>query len=179
MAYFGGQAAEVSAVTFERRPEADADAFRCAMREFASSIALVAAGRAHKRNGCTATSLCSLSVDPPSLIVCLARTSATLATVRSEGAFGISLLATGHVDLANRFAGRSGIFGEARFEGYEWMSLATGSPLLVSSVAQIDCEVEEAIERHTHAIIVGRVLAAKAQGGRPLGYWRGRATSLP
>jgi flavin reductase (DIM6/NTAB) family NADH-FMN oxidoreductase RutF len=43
----------------------------------------------------------------------------------------------------------------------------------------IDCEVEEAIERHTHAIVIGRVVAAEAAGGRPLLHWRGRSLRSP
>ena len=65
-------------------PEGDGAAFRLAMREFANGVALVATGRGDQRSGCTATSLCSLSLDPPSLLVCLTRASATLASLRND-----------------------------------------------------------------------------------------------
>lgn len=171
MAYLYKEPVEEAAVS----PPAETDAFRLAMREFASGVAIVAAGRGAARSGCTATSLCSLSLEPPSLIVCLARASATLKTIRREGAFGISLLAEVHTDLADRFAGRSGLHGAARFEGCAVIALSTGAPLLQGAVAMIDCEVEETFERHTHAIVIGRVVAAKAAGGRPLLHWRGRS----
>ena len=174
MAFLRRQPVEEAAAA----PLANADGFRLAMREFASGVAIVAAGQGERRNGCTATSLCSLSLEPPSLIVCLAKTSATLKTIRREGAFGISLLGDGHADLADRFAGRKGLSGAARFEDCDFIALATGAPLLKDAVAIIDCEVEEAIERHTHAIVIGRVAAAKAFGGRPLLHWRGRSLSL-
>lgn len=171
MAYLYTEPVEEAAIT----PPPETETFRLAMREFASGVAIVAAGRGAARNGCTATSLCSLSLEPPSLIVCLARASATLKTIRREGVFGISLLAEVHADLADRFAGRSGLRGAARFEGCDVTTLSTGAPLLRGAVAMIDCEVEETFERHTHAIVIGRVVAAKAAGGQPLLHWRGRS----
>lgn len=175
MAYLDRQALKVRTIAASRAPPpAKAEAFRLAMREFASGVAIVAAGQDETRNGCTATSLCSLSMDPPTLIVCLARRSATLATIRAEGVFGLSILAGAHAELAERFSGSGGLHGATRFEGYDWTHLTTGAPLLQEAVAVIDCEVEEAIERHTHAIVIGRVVAMKAQGQRPLLHWRGR-----
>ena len=174
MAYLGRQGLDVATIVVPRPSQTiGAEAFRLAMREFASGVAIVAAGHGEGRNGCTATSLCSLSVDPPTLIVCLARASATLKTVLAEGALGVSLLASEHADLADRFAGRRGLRGVGRFDGYEWTSLTTGCPLLRDAVAVIDCEVEEVIERHTLAVVIGRVLAAHAPGGPALAHWRG------
>jgi flavin reductase (DIM6/NTAB) family NADH-FMN oxidoreductase RutF len=171
MAYLSTEPVEDAAIA----PPIETEAFRLAMREFASGVAIVAAGRGAARNGCTATSLCSLSLEPPSLIVCLARASATLKAIRREGVFGISLLADAQADLADRFAGRGGLRGAARFEGCDVAALSTGAPLLREAVAMIDCEVEEAIERHTHAIVIGRVVAAETASGRPLLHWRGRS----
>ena len=87
--------------------EREGAAFRLAMRELASGVALVTAGRGEQRTGCTVTSLCSLSLDPPTLIVCLARTSTTLAALRADRAFGVNILAADHEHLADRFAGRA------------------------------------------------------------------------
>jgi flavin reductase (DIM6/NTAB) family NADH-FMN oxidoreductase RutF len=180
MAYLGRQGLEAAAIAVAHPSQPiGAQAFRLAMREFASGVAVVAAGRGEGRNGCTATSLCSFSVDPPTLIVCLARASATLKTVLAEGALGISLLASEHADLADRFAGRRGLRGAERFADYEWTSLTTGCPLLRDAVAVIDCEVEEVIERHTHAVVIGRVVAAHAPGGAALAHRRGSPLLLP
>jgi flavin reductase (DIM6/NTAB) family NADH-FMN oxidoreductase RutF len=157
----------------------DGVAFRLAMREFASGVALVTAGRGEDRMGCTATSLCSLSLNPPSLIACIARTSATLAALRANRAFGVNILSAAHEDLADRFAGRSGLHGAARFAGAEWTTLVTGAPLLRGALASIDCAVEEVLERHTHAILIGRVAAVHRAGGAPaLIHRRGRFEPL-
>jgi flavin reductase (DIM6/NTAB) family NADH-FMN oxidoreductase RutF len=85
-------------------PEHEGVAFRLAMREFASGVALVTTGRGDQRNGCTANSLCSLSLEPPSLIVCIALTSSTLASLRANNTFGVNILAGAHQNLADRFA---------------------------------------------------------------------------
>jgi flavin reductase (DIM6/NTAB) family NADH-FMN oxidoreductase RutF len=159
--------------------EREGAAFRLAMRELASGVALVTAGRGEQRTGCTATSLCSLSLDPPSLIVCIARTSTTLAALRVSRAFGVNILAAAHENLANRFAGRTGVHGAARFIGADWTTMITGAPLLRGALACIDCTVEEVLERHTHAILIGRVAAVHRAGGAPaLVHRRGRFEQL-
>jgi flavin reductase (DIM6/NTAB) family NADH-FMN oxidoreductase RutF len=160
-------------------PERGGAAFRLAMRELASGVALITAGRGEQRSGCTATSLCSLSLDPPSLVVCIARTSSTLAALCSSRSFGVNILSVAHENLADRFAGRSGVHGAARFAGAEWTTLATGAPLLRAALACIDCAVEEILERHTHAILIGRVVAVHRGGGMPaLVHRRGRFDQL-
>jgi flavin reductase (DIM6/NTAB) family NADH-FMN oxidoreductase RutF len=157
---------------------ARADGFRLAMRELASGISIVTAGHGDNRNGCTATSLCSFSMEPPSLLISLALTSSTLSTIRAHGAFGVSLLGVHHGPLADRFAGRTGVRGARRFEGAEWVSLVTGAPMLGAAIALFDCELDEMIERHTHAIVIGRVAATRAEGGPPLAHWRGQSMTL-
>jgi flavin reductase (DIM6/NTAB) family NADH-FMN oxidoreductase RutF len=159
--------------------EFESAAYRHAMRELASGVALVTTGAGEARAGCTATALCSLSLDPPSLIVSISRASATLARLRANGVFGVSILAAAHEDLANRFAGRGGIHGAARFAGANWIALATGSPLLEDALALIDCAVEDILERHTHAIVIGEVKAVRRNTGAPaLLHWRGQYQRL-
>jgi len=159
--------------------EREGAAFRLAMRELASGVSLVTAGRGEQRSGCTATSVCSLSLDPPTLIVCIARASTTLAALRASGAFGVNILAAEHEYLADRFAGRDGAHGAARFVGAEWTTMATGAPLLRGALASIDCTVEEVLERHTHAILIGRVAAVHRAGGAPaLVHRRGQFDQL-
>ena len=76
--------------------------------------------------------------------------------------------------VADRFAGRHGVKGKARYEGVRWERLATGALALADAVAAIDCEIEEAIERHSHAILIGAVRAIRIRGGEPLVYSAGR-----
>jgi flavin reductase (DIM6/NTAB) family NADH-FMN oxidoreductase RutF len=98
--------------------------------------------------------------------------------LRAETTFAVSFLGDDKADLAGRFAGRGGLRGAERFAGEEWTTLSTGAPMLQNAVAVIDCEVDEIVERHTHAIIIGRVVSARAQGGEPLLHWRGKSAAL-
>jgi flavin reductase (DIM6/NTAB) family NADH-FMN oxidoreductase RutF len=148
-------------VSDRRLRHADSAAFRHAMRAFSSGVAIVACGEGEARAGCTATSLASLSLAPPTLIVCLARSSSTLIGLREAGAFSINLLAARHHALAHRFSGHSGVHGPRRFDRAQWVTLSTGAPVLTDAVAAFDCLVEEVIERHSHAIVLGAVVSLK------------------
>ena len=146
----------------ERRlRHADSAAFRHAMGALSAGVAIIGCGDGEARAGCTATSLTSLSLGPPTLIVCLARTSSTLAGLREAGSFSINLLAARHQALAHRFSGHSGVHGPRRFDTAQWVTLSTGAPVLTDAVAAFDCLVEEVIERHSHAIVLGAVVSLK------------------
>jgi flavin reductase (DIM6/NTAB) family NADH-FMN oxidoreductase RutF len=153
----------------------EGEIFRLAMRELASGVALITTGRGADRSGCTATSLCSLSLDPPTLIVCMALTSSTLPSIRANGTFGVNILGGTDAALADRFAGRTGHKGAARFAEGDWMTLVTGAPLLRDALSCIDCNVEETLDRHTHALLIGRVAAVRRSEAAPaLVHWRGK-----
>jgi flavin reductase (DIM6/NTAB) family NADH-FMN oxidoreductase RutF len=154
-------------------------AFRQAMREFASGVAIVTCGEGDRRAGCTATALSSLSLAPPAIIVCLDRAASTLPRLRETGAFAVNLLAGRHEALAARFAGRGGFKGASRFDDGDWISLVSGSPVLADALAAIDCHVEEILDRHSHAIIIGAVRGVRLDGAtRALVHWRSRFETL-
>jgi flavin reductase (DIM6/NTAB) family NADH-FMN oxidoreductase RutF len=148
-------------VSDRRLRHADSAGFRHAMRALNSGVAIIACGGGEARLGCTITSLASLSLAPPTLFVCLARSSSTLAGLREKGAFAISLLSSRHEALAHRFSGRSGIHGARRFDGAHWVTLSTDAPVLADALAAFDCLVEEVVERHSHAIVLGAVVSLR------------------
>jgi flavin reductase (DIM6/NTAB) family NADH-FMN oxidoreductase RutF len=122
----------------------------------------------------TATSVSSLSVEPPTILVSVNRASSSYAALARSRAFGVSALGSEHQDVANRFAGRGGERGSERYAARRWVTLNSGVWLLSDAVAAFDCETEEIIERHTHAIVIGRVRALFVSGGSSaLIYWRG------
>jgi flavin reductase (DIM6/NTAB) family NADH-FMN oxidoreductase RutF len=155
-------------VSDRRLRHADSAAFRNAMRALSSGVAIIASGEDEARAGCTAISLTSLSLAPPTLIVCLARSSSTLARLREVGAFSINLLAARHQALAHRFSGHGGVQGARRFDTAQWLTLSTGAPVLAEAIAAFDCLVEEVIERHSHAIILGAVVSLKEGADEPV-----------
>jgi len=153
--------------------------FRQAMREFAAGVSIVACGAGEGRSGCTVTALTSLSLTPPTLLICLSREAHTLKRLRETGAFSVNLLGARHRELADRFASRIGERGAARFAVGRWTTLATGSPLLADALAAVDCRVEEILERHTHAIVIGAVVAVqRGEGGAALTHWRSQYETL-
>jgi flavin reductase (DIM6/NTAB) family NADH-FMN oxidoreductase RutF len=161
-------------VTGQRLRNVDMSAFRHAMRSLASGVAIIAAGEGEARVGATVSSLASLSLTPPTLIISLSRTSSTLAGLRAAGAFSANVLAARHEHLADRFSGRSGLQGARRFEGQRWAAGVTGAPMLADALASFDCVVEEVIERHSHSIVLGSVVAIAEGPDEPaLVHWRG------
>ncbi len=146
---------------------------RDAMRLAASGVAVITAGEGEERTGMTVTSAVSLSVDPPTMIVCVNRNASALPVIERRRHFCVNVLAEEHESLADRFAGRGGVNGAARYERAEWRPFATGALALDGALASIDCEVEELIERHSHVVVIGAVRAVATRLGEPLVYNRG------
>lgn len=154
--------------------EVPSDAFRAAMRTLAGAVSVITTGEGDARTGFTATSVTSLSVTPPTLLVCLNRDSSSRPTLETHRGFCVNILAHDQLHVADRFAGRGGAKGVARYEGAHWQAQPTGSLGLSGALAVIDCELEEAIERHTHSILIGRVTSVTLRGdAEPLLYWHG------
>jgi flavin reductase (DIM6/NTAB) family NADH-FMN oxidoreductase RutF len=156
------------------RPDPSPDEFRVAMRELAGAVSVISCGMGGRRTGFTATSVASLCLEPPTLIVCVNRSSSSWPALRESRRFGVNVLSASHRDLAHRFAGVSGADGSARYEGGEWIAQRSGTALLSDALAAFDCWIEDIVERRSHAIIIGRVEAMRRRGGGgALVYWRG------
>jgi len=153
--------------------------FRGAMRQLTGGVSVITAGRGKDISGMTVTSVSSLSVDPPALIVSVNRDASSWPLVKRYGFFGVSILTSDQIDVAERFAGKDGLKGAERFAGAQWTTRASGVPLLVGALAAIDCEVEEVVERHSHAIVIGRVLDVEVSTRTAaLAYWQGQYVAL-
>jgi flavin reductase (DIM6/NTAB) family NADH-FMN oxidoreductase RutF len=134
---------------------------------------VITAGHGKEITGMTATSVLSLSIDPPSLIVCINRESSSWRLLRAYGFFGVNILAADQRDIAERFAGKD------RFTGAQWITGVSGVPLLAGALAAIDCQVEDIVERHSHAIVIGRVLDMRLSSrSTALAYWRGQYVAI-
>jgi flavin reductase (DIM6/NTAB) family NADH-FMN oxidoreductase RutF len=153
--------------------------FRNAMRQLTGGVSVITAGRGRDISGMTVTSVSSLSVDPQALIVSINREASSWPLVRRYGFFGVNILTSDQIDIAERFTGRGGLKGADRFAGAHWMTRVSGVPLLVGALAAIDCEVEDIVERHSHAIVIGRVLdVAVSARTAALAYWQGRYVAI-
>jgi len=148
--------------------------FRSLMRRLAGGVAVITAGRGDDITGMTVTSLTSLSATPPRLLVSINRQASSFPLIERHRLFGVNILGSDQQALADRFSnGR--LKGSQRFEGTPWTAGASGVPLLTASLATVECRVEEIIERHSHAIIVGRLLEMELSHRLSgLVYWNGQ-----
>jgi flavin reductase (DIM6/NTAB) family NADH-FMN oxidoreductase RutF len=159
--------------------EVASDDFRGAMRHLAGGVSVITAGRGKDITGMTVTSVSSLSVDPPSLVVSINRASSSWPLLKRHGFFGVNILTADQLEVAERFTGKGGLKGAERFAGASWTTAASGVPLLVGALAAIDCEAEDIVERHSHAIVVGRVLDLRLSSRTAaLAYWQGQYVAI-
>ncbi len=154
--------------------EATEKTFRDAMRQLAGGVCVVTVGAHEERTGLTATSVTSLCADPPTLLVCVNRESSSYQALTRCGVFAVNVLAADQREVAERFGGGSALKGSQRYQGGRWLVLATGVRCLADAAAVFECEVDERIERHTHAIVIGRVRhVLVGTGSGALVRWRG------
>ncbi|MEU0619612.1 flavin reductase family protein [Streptomyces rubiginosohelvolus] len=154
----------------ERLPIAPAE-FRRVLGHFASGITVVTARDADGPTGFACQSFASLSLDPPLVTFMVARTSTTWPRIARAGAFCVNVLGAEQGALCRGFA----VSGADKFAGVAYGDApATGSPLLDSVPAWIDCRVHAVHTGGDHLIVVGRVEALGAEEeGEPLLFHRG------
>ena len=117
------------------------------------------------------------TAEPPTVLVCLNKTSATHGAVARSRAFCVNVLRADDSDLSNLFSGAQS--GESRFKSREWSKLATGSPVLVDALVSFDCRVVKKLAHGTHTVFLGQVEQVLfGKKGRPLLYSEGQYSKL-
>ncbi|WP_246519938.1 flavin reductase family protein [Ancylobacter lacus] len=150
--------------------------FRAAMRELAGGVTIITAAGPNGPRGLTATAVCSVSAEPPTLLVCVNRATEGHGAIDGAGSFCVNVTATEHRDLAEHFAGRGGLRGAERFLHGRWDTLATGAPVLADALAAFDCRVIQRLDWGTHTVFLGAVAATRiAAAERPALVYRGGA----
>lgn len=141
-----------------RRPSGAAP-FKLAMRALVSAVTVVAVQDVEGvAAGLTATAVCSLSVDPPSLLVCVNRASTIAPGLRQDDAFSVNVLAEDQIDIAQAFGGQKTVRGAGRFIYGAWVRSAHDVPLLADARASFECLVESVMDYATHHIVIGSVI---------------------
>jgi cob(II)yrinic acid a,c-diamide reductase len=153
----------------------DSQTFKTAMRHCAGAVALVTVGReTGQRTGLTVTAVCSLSDDPPSLIVCVNRNASAHPRIRAEKCFAVNFLSDQHMALALTFSGQKGVNGDDRFSFGQWTTGVTGAPMLQDAIVAFDCELRQECETKTHSVFIGDIRDASFRSeAHPLIYLRG------
>ncbi|MEO0362226.1 MAG: flavin reductase family protein [Pseudomonadota bacterium] len=153
----------------------DPKALRDAFGAFMTGVTIVTArDPGGELAGLTANSFTSVSLDPPLLLVCLARRSQSLLIIQRAGGFAVNILAESQQDLSNRFARPS----DDRFDGVDWAPGPFGAPILSGVCGWFDCRLHDQVTAGDHVILIGKVEGFDHAGGAPLGYARGGYFSL-
>ncbi len=134
----------------------DSHVLRQVMRQWATGVTIVTAANGNERGGMTVSSFTSVSLEPPTVLVCLNKATFTHQLVKQSGAYAISMLAADQEALSNRFAGLEPEVID-RFNGLAVTMAVTGSPLLPGALAWLDCHVTESMDTSTHTIFVAEV----------------------
>ena len=151
------------------------DAYKSAMRGLVGACSLITVGQGDAANGLVVTTGISLSAEPPMILACINRASSCWPLLGREGVFGWQALGANHQPVAERFSGKGGLQGPARYAGAEWVSMASGVRLLVDAPLAFDCKVDDMIDRGTHSILIGRVMQITTQADSgALVYWDGQ-----
>lgn len=148
------------------------------MRQWTSGVAVVTCRAGEEKHGLTANSLVSISMEPPLVAVTLSHQSQTYSLVEKAQVFAVTILAEDQENLADRFAGRTAGITD-RFEGLQWFTLQSGSPLLVGGLAFLDCNVVNRYVMSESTLFVGQVIASDMGEERaPLLYHNRRYRAL-
>jgi flavin reductase (DIM6/NTAB) family NADH-FMN oxidoreductase RutF len=142
-------------------------ALRQAMGNLPTGLTVVTTSTDGVPHGTTLSAVMSLSMDPPLVLLSLARTSSLLARLRRGGRFGVNVLAADQDQIALRFSQRL----HDRFADLPWTD-EDGAPRLTGAHAWVLGEVSSTMPAGDHVLVVGDVLDAEAAGGRPLTYWQ-------
>lgn len=133
--------------------------FRDAMRRLAASVTIVTVAHCGERHGTTATAVTSLSMAPPSLLVCFNRDSRLHAMLSAAESFCVNLLHTENVAVSKLFS--SPVTSAERFAGAKWHDDASGGPYLEGAQSSIQCAKEQQIDYGSHTIFIGRVVSVR------------------
>ena len=153
----------------------DPMAFREAMSRLGAAVHVITTAGPGGKTGATATAVCSVSDAPPMLLMCLNRRSQTNPAVVENGVFCVNTPGDGGAEIADIFAGRTGVSGSDRFASGDWTVLTTASPVLVSAVAVFDCRIVEVRSVGSHNVFFGAVEAVRLGPGGPVLVYHDRA----
>ena len=163
-------------------PDITPDEFRRVMGRFASGVTIVTTRRGDDAHGTTMSAVCSVSLQPQLVLICVDHDSDIRALIRESGVFAVNMLHEGQADLAAALShkGTPELLAAHRLENLPHHAGATGAPLLDDSLAFIECRVEQAIVAGDHTIYVGAVETAGVNPDveRPLLHYEGRYGAL-
>jgi flavin reductase (DIM6/NTAB) family NADH-FMN oxidoreductase RutF len=161
--------------------EVGAAEYRSAMGHLASGVCLVTSELDGEDVGMTATALCSVSLDPPTLLVSVGEGSRMSLAMEQAAGFAVSLLAAGDEGTAARFASRNRPSDRLLLADLGWhRGTRTGHVILDGALAALECRIQQRVVVADHALVIGRVVGVQPMDTRagPLLHFRGRYRTL-
>lgn len=143
---------------------------RTVMGHFATGVTIVTAMDGSDPIGMACNSFTSVSLDPPLVLFCAAKSSSTWPRIQSAQHYCVNVLAEDGEQLCRTFASKS---AAERYDGVGYSKAVTGAPVLDEALAYIDCEIESEIDGGDHVIVIGRVVELGHREGSPLAFFRG------
>jgi flavin reductase (DIM6/NTAB) family NADH-FMN oxidoreductase RutF len=147
-----------------------------AMRIYPQGVSVVTFDSSEGPTGMTVSSFTSVSLEPPLVLISIAKSSALHGAFRGAQAYAVNFLADDQKSVSDLFAGRIG--ARNRFEGIRFRRGVTGSPVIDGVRAVIECKAWQAYDGGDHSILVGEVVSAKVLNSkRPLVYYSQQYTT--
>jgi 3-hydroxy-9,10-secoandrosta-1,3,5(10)-triene-9,17-dione monooxygenase reductase component len=151
----------------------DTGRFRQVLGRFCTGVTVVTAVDDGRPVGFSCQAFAALSLDPPMVLFCPARTSATWRAIERAGRFCVNVLGEHQQHLSQRFGSRAA----DKFAGVPWAPSPAGAPVLDGALAWIDATIETVHDGGDHLVVHGRVSDLGCAGGeRPLLFYRGGYT---
>jgi flavin reductase (DIM6/NTAB) family NADH-FMN oxidoreductase RutF len=151
------------------------DEFRSVLGRFPSGVTVVTTKAADRSDqGMTVSAFCSVSLEPPLVLMCIEKTASAHEALTSAPAFVVNILSAKQEQIARRFS----IVDIDRFEGVGFSRSRNGIVLLDDVLGVIECNRLALHDAGDHTIIVGEVEAGRAEIGAPLLYYRGGYAQL-
>lgn len=143
------------------RPYVSKEAFRDGMSRLAAAVNIITTDGPAGRAGFTASAVCSVTDEPPTLLVCLNRASSVYDIFRANKAICVNTLGPASEQLSRVFGGKTPM--EDRFNAANWKTGPSGAPILAGASVSFDCEVARTFDVGTHDVFFCEVLAVECQ----------------
>lgn len=148
----------------------DVDLMKDVNRRFVTGVTLVTAMDDGAPRGLAVNAFANISLDPPTVMICVQRTSSTHDCLFRADHLAINIASTEQLEIIGKLASKA----DDKFAGVDWEPGPHGSPLLAGSSARMEVEIRERLQASTHTVFICRVVAADVSEQAPMIYSAGR-----
>ena len=149
--------------------------FRASLGRFASGVTVVTtkdgAGELH---GLTVSAFCSVSMNPPLILVCIQKTTGSYHAFEESKVFVVNILSESQKDISNQFAFKH----EDKFAGISYQKGIEDLPVLDDCLVNLECQLKHSYDGGDHTIFVGEIVKTTVRDGKPLSYFHGNYHQL-